>query len=204
MTKTVGIYGGSFNPVHTGHLIVASYIAQWSEVDEVWLMLSPLNPFKAKDPELIDAEAREEMLRIAVEGNDILGICDEQLSMPVPSYTIDTLDALSARHPHTHFKCIIGSDSWKGFSGWKDYSRIISEYGVIIYPRPGYEVNPAELPEGVALVPAPCVDISSTFVRKAVREGKDVSYFVPDDVADYIAANRLYKNNHANYDITDK
>jgi nicotinate-nucleotide adenylyltransferase len=202
VAKTVGIYGGSFNPVHTGHLIVASYIAQWGNVDEVWLMLSPLNPFKAKDKSLADTAVRERMLRLAAEGSHCLRICDEQLSMPVPSYTIDTLDALAAKHPGTHFRCIIGSDSWAGFSGWKEAGRIISSYGVIIYPRPGYPVDAAQLPRGVTVVDAPTVEISSTFIRNAVAEGKDISYFVPAAVAEFISSTHLYSNDYANQ--TDK
>ncbi|MDE5744207.1 MAG: nicotinate-nucleotide adenylyltransferase [Paramuribaculum sp.] len=190
--KTVGLYGGSFNPVHIGHLIVASYIAQWTETDEVWLMLSPLNPFKTLDPELIPAQQREDMLRLAVEQNDILSICDEQLDMPMPSYTIDTLDALSATHPDISFRCIIGSDSWLGFTGWKDWQRIINEYGVIIYPRPGYPIDEHSLPDGVIIANAPGIDISSTFIRNAIAAGKDVNYFVPSAVYRYIRSNNLY------------
>ncbi len=196
--KTVGLYGGSFNPVHIGHLIVASYIAQWTGTDEVWLMLSPLNPFKTKDPALLPAEIREEMLRLAVEQNSFLSICDEQLNMPVPSYTIDTLDALAAAHPDISFRCIIGSDSWHGFTGWKEWQRIISEYGVIIYPRPGYPVEISSLPQGVIIADAPGVDISSTFIRNAVAEGKDVNYFVPPGVYQYIESNKLYKQKYDN------
>lgn len=191
--KTVGLYGGSFNPVHIGHLIVASYIAQWTEIDEVWLMLSPLNPFKTADPELLPADVRETMLRLAVEENSFLAICDEQLNMPVPSYTIDTLDALSDAHDDIEFRCIIGSDSWLDFTGWKDWKRIIDEYGVVIYPRPGYDVNESELPEGVTVAHAPKVDISSTFIREAVAAGKDVNYFVPAPVYHFIKSNKLYK-----------
>ncbi|MDE6650860.1 MAG: nicotinate-nucleotide adenylyltransferase [Paramuribaculum sp.] len=191
--KTVGLYGGSFNPVHVGHLIVASYIAQWSDIDEVWLMLSPLNPFKVQDRELLPIQPREDMLRLAVNNNCFLDICDEQLNMPVPSYTVDTLDSLSKTHPDISFRCIIGSDSWSGFTGWKEWERIISDYGVIIYPRPGYPVDDKSLPEGVIIVNAPSVDISSTFIRRAIAEGKDVDYFVPEAVNRYIKSNNLYK-----------
>lgn len=191
--KTVGLYGGSFNPVHIGHLIVASYIAQWSDIDEVWLMLSPLNPFKTQNPDLLPVQIREDMLRLAVTDNSYLDICDEQLKMPVPSYTIDTLDSLSKVHPDISFRCIIGSDSWLGFTGWKEWERIVKEYGVIIYPRPGYAIDEASLPAGVIAVNAPAVDISSTFIRNALAEGKDVDYFVPDAVYNYIKSNNLYK-----------
>lgn len=192
--RVVGVFGGSFNPVHTGHLIVASYIAQWSDADEVWLMLSPLNPFKAADPELIAAEPREEMLRLAAEESEALKVCDTQLSLPVPSYTIDALDALAALHPDCDFRCIIGSDSWSGFDRWRDSARIISDYGVIIYPRPGYPVDASALPRGVEIVDAPTVEISSTFIREACGAGKDISYFVPQSVRRYILDNNLYRH----------
>lgn len=193
--RIVGVFGGSFNPVHTGHLIVASYIAQWSDADEVWLMLSPLNPFKAADPELIAVSPREDMLRVAVEESGFLKVCDTQLSLPVPSYTIDALDALSALYPDCDFRCIIGSDSWGGFPGWRESARIISDYGVIIYPRPGYPVDASALPSGVEIVDAPTVEISSTFIREACRHGKDISYLVPQSVRQYILDNNLYKDN---------
>ena len=190
----IGIFGGSFNPIHTGHLIVASYFAQWTDLDAVWLMLSPLNPFKADAQAPTAADSRLEMLQLAVDTVPRLDICTVQLSMPTPSYTIDALDTLHRLDPHDTFRCIIGSDSWADFDKWRDSDRIITDYGVMIYPRPGYPVEPATLPPGVTLIDAPRVDISSTFNRQAVAAGKDIRYFVPQQVAQYIASHNLYAN----------
>lgn len=191
-TPVIGVFGGSFNPVHTGHMILASYLAQWGGMDSVVLMLSPSNPFKAGQPGIAGADHRLRMLRIAAGSNPFLRVSDIQLSLPTPSYTIDALDALAARFPDTQLRCIIGSDSWEGFSGWKDHSRIISDYGVVIYPRPGYDIGSSTLPSGVRLVDAPMVEISSTFIRKALAAGHDMDYFLPSGVFDYIKRHSLY------------
>ena len=189
---TVGILGGSFNPVHHGHLMLASYLAQWGVVDEVWLTLSPRNPLKAAEALQPDT-VRLNMLTLALKGEKNLDLCDIELSMPKPSYTINTLDVLSDRYPDLDFRLIIGSDNWAIFDRWRDHQRILDQYGVIVYPRPGYPVDPDPV-DGMTLIDAPTINISSTFVRKAVAAGRSVRYFVPDSVAQYIAAHKLYKN----------
>ena len=189
---TVGILGGSFNPVHHGHLMLASYLAQWGVVDEVWLTLSPRNPLKAAEALQPDT-VRLNMLTLALKGENNLDLCDIELSMPKPSYTINTLDVLSDRYPDLDFRLIIGSDNWAIFDRWRDHQRILDQYGVIVYPRPGYPVDPDPV-DGMTLIDAPTINISSTFVRKAVAAGRSVRYFVPDSVAQYIAAHKLYKN----------
>ena len=189
---TVGILGGSFNPVHHGHLMLASYLAQWGVVDEVWLTLSPRNPLKAAEA-LEPDTVRLNMLTLALKGEKNLDLCDIELSMPKPSYTINTLDVLSDRYPDLDFRLIIGSDNWAIFDRWRDHQRILDQYGVIVYPRPGYPVDPDPV-DGMTLIDAPTINISSTFVRKAVAAGRSVRYFVPDSVAQYIAAHKLYKN----------
>ncbi|MGN0210137.1 MAG: nicotinate (nicotinamide) nucleotide adenylyltransferase [Muribaculaceae bacterium] len=191
--KTVGILGGSFNPVHHGHLMLASYLVQWGVVDEVWLTLSPRNPLKAAEALQPDT-LRLNMLTLALKGEKNIDLCDIELSMPRPSYTINTLDVLSKKYPQKDFRLIIGSDNWAIFERWRDYQRILDEYGVIVYPRPGYPVDSRPV-DGMTLIEAPTINISSTFVRKAVAAGRSVRYFVPDSVAQYIAANKLYQNN---------
>lgn len=189
--ECIGIFGGSFNPVHNGHLMLASYLAQWGYVDEVWLTLSPRNPLK--DPSrLLPDMKRLQMLSIALKGATGLEICDIELSMPRPSYTIDTLDLLSQRYPRKQFKLVIGSDNWQTFDSWRDYQRILDDYGVIVYPRPGFPVeNPNA--DGIEVVEAPMVNLSSTFVRDAIARGKDLSFFVPQAVSKYIRENGLYQ-----------
>lgn len=188
--ERIGILGGSFNPVHNGHLMLASYLAQWGYVDEVWLTLSPRNPLK--DPtRLLPDMKRLQMLNIALKGAVGLDICDIELSMPRPSYTIDTLDLLSQRYPRKKFKLVIGSDNWLTFDRWRDYQRILDDYGVIVYPRPGFAIeNPNA--DGLEVVEAPMVNLSSTFVRDAIARGKDLSFFMPPAVCKYIRENGLY------------
>lgn len=187
---TIGILGGSFNPVHVGHMILASYLSQWGYVDEVWLTLSPRNPLK--DPsELIPDLRRLAMLNIAVKGSDNIDICDIELSMPRPSYTIRTLELLRERNPDKKFKLIIGSDNWRNFDRWREPQKILDEFGVIVYLRPGYPVARSNV-EGLEIANAPLLDISSTFVRQAISRGRDMNYFLPAGVYKYIKDSKLY------------
>lgn len=191
----IGILGGSFNPVHTGHLMLADYIAQFTDITRVMLMLSPLNPIKENADELIEDSHRLEMLRIACDGNPRLMPCDIELSMPRPSYTINSLNRLQELYPDSRISLIIGSDNWLVFDRWREHEQIVRCYSPVVYPRPGYPVESLTLPPEVSLVEAPTVDISSTFIRKSIREGKDMTNFLPPGVADYIRANGLYKQN---------
>ncbi|MDE5665168.1 MAG: nicotinate-nucleotide adenylyltransferase [Duncaniella sp.] len=188
---TIGILGGSFNPVHIGHLMLASYMQQFGGFDEVWLTLSPLNPIKAGSDELIPDLMRLKMLEIAIGTSKGLNVCDYELTMPKPSYTINTLRYLEKRYPRHTFKLIIGSDNWKIFDQWKDHESILSDFGVVVYPRPGYPVGTI-YEDGVDVINAPTADISSTFLRKAIARGKDMSHFLPNGVFDYIKQNKLY------------
>lgn len=188
--ETVGILGGSFNPIHMGHLMMAQYLTQWKYVDKVWLTLSPLNPLK-EAAGLIPGMKRLAMITIATKGAVDIETCDIELSMPRPSYTIDTLDLLSKRYKNKRFKLVIGSDNWRIFNKWRDHERILDEYGVIVYPRQGYPIDSVFV-DGLEVVESPTVNISSTFVRDAIVRGRDMSYFVPQGVYKYIKDNRLY------------
>ena len=189
--QTVGILGGSFNPVHIGHLMLASYLSQWGYVDKVWLTLSPRNPLKDPGALLADSK-RLTMLNIAIKGDPDIDVCDIELSMPTPSYTINTLDLLASRYPDKKFRLIIGSDNWAIFDRWRDYQRILDEYGVIVYPRPGYPIAD-RLVDSMQVVDAPLVDISSTFIRNAIARGRNINHFVPAGVGKYIAEHKLYQ-----------
>ncbi|MCM1521292.1 MAG: nicotinate (nicotinamide) nucleotide adenylyltransferase [Muribaculaceae bacterium] len=188
---TIGLLGGSFNPVHIGHMMLASFLRQFAGLDEVWLMLSPLNPLKVNSSELIPDIYRLKMLDIALGTAEGIKVNDIELSMPRPSYTINTLRYLTKRYPRHTFRLIIGSDNWKIFSQWKDSEAILDDYGVIIYPRPGYPVGTV-FDHRVEIVNAPVTDVSSTFIRKAIARGKDMTYFLPAGVFDYIKTNNLY------------
>ena len=170
MKETIGILGGSFNPVHIGHLMLASYLSQWGYVDKVWLTLSPLNPLKEVSALIADT-GRLAMLDIAAKGMTGTEVCDIELSMPRPSYTIDTLDELARRYPDKQFRLIIGSDNWLVFDRWREPKRILADYGIIVYPRPGYDVTAEMMRPGMTLADAPVADISSTFIRAAIADG---------------------------------
>lgn len=187
----VGVLGGSFNPVHIGHVMLASYLKQFEGFDEVWLMLSPLNPLKANTSDLIPDVTRLRMLDIALKDADGIKVSDIELSMPRPSYTINTLRYLAKRYPRHSFRLVIGADNWRIFSQWKDSQEIIDDFGVVVYPRPGYPVGTI-YDAGVEVVQAPMADISSSFIRGAIARGKDMTYFLPPGVFDYIKTNNLY------------
>ncbi len=191
MTKVVGIFGGSFNPVHRGHVMLAQYLSRSPYLDEVWLTLSPQNPFK-KSADLLDDTHRLVMLQKATEGIDCVEVCDIELSMPRPSYTINTLDALSQRYPDYKFRIVIGGDNWNVFDRWKDYQRIIDEYGVVIYPRQGYEIKPIQK-RNVVIVDAPLANVSSTQIRESIAQGMAVNELLPIGVWEYIRENKLYQ-----------
>ena len=188
--ETIGILGGSFNPVHMGHIMIASYLTQWGIVDKVWLSISPLNPLK-KAEELIPDIKRLAMLKLACSGIPGVQICDIELSMPTPSYTINTLKVLSKKYPSKRFKLIIGSDNWNVFEKWKDHEEILDNYGVIVYPRPGYPVQNKYV-DGMGLVQSPTVNLSGTFIRNALQKGKNMACFLPAGVYNYIIENNLY------------
>ena len=192
--RHIGFYGGSFNPVHTGHLILADYMAQFAGLDEVWLSVSPLNPLKAGEERPVDDDDRLAMLRLAIGDNPQLKISTIELSMPLPTDTIDTLREISRLHPDAKFSLIIGSDNWKLFDRWRCPEEIVERSSPIIYPRPGYEVDARTLPQGVTLLEkAPLLDISSTFIRGAIASGHNMEYFVTSRVWNYIVKHSLYK-----------
>lgn len=190
--EVIGILGGSFNPVHNGHMILAQFLSQWGYVDKVWLTLSPRNPLKDSS-ELIPDVKRLTMLELALRGASDIDVCDIELSMPVPSYTIDTLDTLAAKYPDKHFKLIIGSDNWAIFDRWREPQRILDDYGVIVYPRPGFPVADEGHVDGMETVKAPLLDISSSLVRTAIARGRDVDYFLPPGVYKFITDHKLYR-----------
>lgn len=183
--RKIGIYSGSFNPVHIGHLALANYLCEFEGVDEVWFLVTPHNPLKEQD-ELMDDELRLRLVQLAVEGYPRFRASDFEFHLPRPSYSIHTLEALRRSYPETEFTLIIGSDNWLCFDRWFEAKRIVSEFGLLIYPRPGFEVDETMLPPHVSMVHAPCIEVSSTFVRQALRQGKDVRFFLPAKVYDEV------------------
>lgn len=189
----IGVYSGSFDPVHTGHAMVANYVAQWGGVDEVWLMVSRQNPLKEGRMPAEDCH-RLAMASIVAKQCNSVKVSDFELSLPLPSFTYVTLCKLREKYPQHEFVLIIGSDNWYALDKWRDADKIIKEFGMIIYPRPRYSL-PNVLPEGVLAIgnDAPVALVSSTFVRETIAKGGNVNYFVPCKVADYINENNLYK-----------
>ena len=189
---TIGIYGGSFDPIHTGHAIVANFVSQCNVVDEVWLMVSRKNPLKENDT-LASEKERLEMASLVASGCKRVRVSDLEMGLPYPSYTYHTLQELKRIYPQHNFKIIIGSDSLERFSQWRNHERIQKEFGVIVYPRPGYPMK-GEEPEGFTFLQgAPEFSVSSTLIRDYAASGWNINYFVPLSVAEYIEKHKLYR-----------
>jgi len=191
-SKRVGLLFGSFNPVHTGHLILAEYFATRTDLAEVWLVLSPQSPFKVGEELLPDTE-RLAMLRLAVADNPRLRAEDIELSLPRPSYTIATLDALGARYPTHEFVLLMGADNLAGLPRWRAADRLVQEFDLYVYPRPG-----ASLPDlggfpRAQVVQAPLLDVSATFIRASIQAGQSIRYLVPAAVEQEILTHKYYQ-----------
>ncbi len=187
----IGLFFGSFNPVHVGHMIIANYCAQFTDLREVWLVPSPQNPHK-QAADLWPDEKRLDLLRAAVDYKKIpIGICEIEFGLSRPSYTIDTLRALQKKHPHLQFVIIMGADNLVRIEQWKEAQTILQNYELYVYPRLGYNTEELCVKYGAKLIPAPIIEISSTFIRKALAEGKNVNAFLPDKVAEIISTSPL-------------
>ena len=176
--KKVGIFGGSYNPIHIGHLALANYLCEFGDLDEIWFMVSPQNPFKAHSSDLWDDDLRLELVRLAVEDYPKLQASDFEFRLPRPSYTIHTLDALQEAYPNHEFTLIIGADNWVSFPRWRASNEILARHHLLVYPRPGYEIDENSLPPSVKKVNTPLIEVSSTFIRESLKQGKDVRYFL--------------------------
>lgn len=181
--KRIAVFGGSFNPVHYGHIGVARRVMEENLADEVWLMVSPRNPLKEQSG-LLDERIRLDLVRLAVA--DVPGVvaCDFEFALPRPSYSWQTLAALTKIYPEASFSLVIGSDNWLLFPKWAHYEEILDRYSLIVYPRPGFFVRASSLPDNVRLLDAPLFPWSSTDVRNRLRQGGDVSDMVPPSVAE--------------------
>jgi nicotinate-nucleotide adenylyltransferase len=192
MREKIGLFFGSFNPIHNGHLMLANYLAEYGGLDEIWFVVSPQNPFKDKKSLLADRH-RLYMVEMAIKDDERFQVCDIEFYMPQPSYTIDTLTRLQERHPNTDFYLICGMDNIESFKKWKNYEAILQYHHMMVYPRKGYSSNELVEHPSVTVVEAPEIEVSSTFIRNAISEGKDVRYFVPKDVYKYIVDMHFYE-----------
>ena len=185
-----GIFSGSFNPIHIGHLALANWICEFGGIDEIWFLVTPQNPLK-KNSELIDEKARLQMVESAITGYEKFKASDFEFSLPRPSYTISTLRALRKNFHEQTFLLIMGADSWEGISGWKDYKALTTEFPIVIYPRKGHEIIIPEELQKIKKVDAPLIEVSSTFIRQSIKEGKDVRYFLPETIREIFIDNLI-------------
>lgn len=189
----IGIFSGSFNPIHIGHVILANYIVEFTEIDEIWFLVSPQNPLKSAE-ELSDQQLRLEMTKLALRKYAKLKVSDFEFDMPKPSYTIDTLRALREKYLENTFSLIIGADNWNVFESWREYDKIWEEFALKVYPRLGSRITiPNKLKHKVEALDSPIVEMSSTFIRESIAEGKNISAFLPEGVYEYIVEKGLYK-----------
>lgn len=173
--RQVGIYGGSFNPIHLGHVALADYICSWAGLDELWFMVSPQNPLKPQS-DLWDDQLRLHLAQIATKAYPHFHVSDFEFHLPRPSYTVVTLEALRKTWPDCRFTLVIGADNWQRFPQWREPEEILSHHRVLVYPRPHCHVAAESLPQGVTMVDAPLFNISSTQIRQALDEDTDPSH----------------------------
>ncbi len=188
----IGIYPGSFNPIHIGHLAIANYIAEYEGFDEIWFLITPQSPHKGQ-ADLLPQEARLAFVEKAIQGYDKFKSCTLEWEMPKPTYTINTLQKLRVLHPENTFELIIGSDNWETFHRWKDYQMILNNFKTLVYPRKGgiiyYNHPNVRVCKG-----APKLEVSASFIRKGLRRGKDFRYFLPAGIYQDIIATGFFDN----------
>lgn len=187
----IGLYFGSFNPVHVGHLIIASYAKHTTSLDQVWLIVSPQNPLKHASS-LLNEYQRLHLVNLAIEDDNCLKASDVEFHLPKPSYTVHTLAYLVEKYPQHTFSVIMGSDSFTNLTHWKNYKYIIQQHKIYIFKRPGFEIIDS-LGANIEFIDAPLLEISSTSIRNLVKKSIPIRYLVPDKVAKEIEVGRYYK-----------
>jgi nicotinate-nucleotide adenylyltransferase len=187
----IGLFFGSFNPIHVGHLILANSMAQSEALDQVWFIVSPQNPFK-KNLSLLHEFDRYTMVERAIADNPRLKVSDVEFSLPRPSYTVDTLEVLKQKYPEHSFFIIMGEDNLVQFKNWKNYQYLLDNYTILVYPRPHTPEHEFKHQPKVKFLDAPLLDISATFIRKAIQEKRDIKYLVTEPVEDLIKLKKYY------------
>ena len=187
----IGLFFGSFNPMHIGHKVIASYMSEFSELEQVWFVVSPQNPLKQKQS-LLDQYHRLMIIRMEVEDNPKLYASDIEFNLSQPSFTSDTLVHLKEQYPENESSLIIGADNLQNFHKWKNYEQILVDYSIYVYPRPGIEISGSH--ENIHIVNGvPQMEISASFIRKSIKQGKDVSYLIPEKAWQYMDEMNFYK-----------
>lgn len=187
----IGLYFGSFNPIHVGHCIISSHVANTTDIDQVWLILSPQNPFKASSA-LLNEYHRLHLAKLAVSEDERLSVSDIEFHLPKPSYTIHTLTYLHEKHPYHEFSIIMGSDSFQNLPKWKNGDLIISHYDLYVYERPGHPIS-NNIGARLTVLKAPMLEISSTYIRDMIKKRKSIRFLVPDAVMVEIENNGYYR-----------
>lgn len=187
----IGLFFGSFNPVHVGHLIIAETLLNESDLDKIWFVISPQNPFKQKNS-LLNEYDRLHLVSLATKNHDKIQASDIEFSLPQPSYTIDTLTHLASNYPKDEFSLIMGADNIESLPKWKNYETILKYYSIYVYPRPGYQQN-FEHPN-IKSVHAPLMELSATKIRELRKLNKSIRFMVTESVENYIIENNLYAN----------
>lgn len=187
-----GLFFGSFNPIHNGHMVIANYFAEFSDLKQVWFVVSPHNPLKPAGSLLNDFQ-RLQLVELAIGDYRKMKVSKIEFGLPKPSYTINTLTHLQERFPQHEFVLIMGSDNLHTFHKWKNYEQILEYYSIYIYPRPGFDGGDFKNHPKVKFIEAPLMEISSTFIRNAIKSKKDVRFMMPEKVADYIDEMNFYK-----------
>ena len=190
--KKIGIYSGSFNPIHHGHVMLANYLVEFSDLDELWFVVTPQNPLKKKE-DLLDDDERLKMVQLALGDDPRFHVSDIEMHLPTPSYTINTLTSLSEQNPDTEFVFICGMDSLQNMKNWREYQKILDNYELLVFPREGYDGGELVDYPSVNILKTPIVEISSTFIRKCVKEGRDVRHFMPEKAFLYMKQHGFYE-----------
>ena len=188
----IGLYFGSFNPIHIGHLIIANHILIQSSLKQIWFIVSPQNPFKASAG-LLNEYDRLHLVKLAIEDDDRLRGSNIEFQLPKPSYTTNTLAVLKEKYPEHRFAIVMGSDSFKNLERWKDYQSIIKDCKLILYKRPGFEIT-NNIGAMIEIMEAPLLEISATYIRALIKANHSIKYLVPDKVEKEISLNRFYKS----------
>lgn len=187
----IGLFFGSFNPIHNGHLIVAQSALEATKLHELWFVVSPQNPLK-KNKNLLHEFDRLDMVQLAIEDNDQFRASDIEFHMPRPSYTIDTLTYLKEKFPDKQFKLIIGGDNLAIFPKWKNNDKILEDFGLIVYPRPGADSQELVHHPNITYIEAPLMSISATYIRNCIRNERSIRYLVPDNVNEFIRNKKFF------------
>ncbi|MBP7821881.1 MAG: nicotinate-nucleotide adenylyltransferase [Saprospiraceae bacterium] len=190
--KKIGLFFGSFNPIHIGHLIIANFMATQTDLNEVWFVVSPHNPLKPKATLARDRE-RLHMVQLAIESNHHLKVSDVEFYLPKPSYTIDTLAHLKEKYPNYKFILIMGGDNLATINKWKNYELILQNYPIYVYKRPTYDISAYANHPSVSVFDVPLMEISATYIRNCIAANKSIQYLVPDEIFHYISGSNMYK-----------